>query len=192
MTTPLFPDALALQFATFQSGRLESTDVETAYSGREVRRARFPLGGYRYFEATTAPLTQADAQSLRDFLEARQGKFDQFYFYPPDSEYYSGEAAGTVTGSSTFTLPFRDIDIDLSTGIKVGGISKVVTVAPHSGTNGEDVITFVAGSQTGAVTITGLARPRILVRSDLDDYRKAFMLTADFRSVWTLRFKEVR
>src|SRR5689334_17560879 len=140
MTTPLFPDALALQFTSLSSGRLEATDIETAYSGREVRRPRFPLGGYRTFEATTAPLTQVDAQSLRDFLEARRGRFDQFYFYPPDQEYYSGEACGTVTASSTFTLPFRGVDIDLSTGIKVGGVSKVVTIAPHSGTNGEDVI----------------------------------------------------
>lgn len=192
MTTPLYPNALALQFATFSSGRLEMTDIETARSGREVRRACFPEGGYRTFEGTTVPLTQVDAQVLRDFLRARRGKLEEFYFYPPDLEDYAAEAAGTVTASATFTMPFRDLSIDLSTGVKVGGVSKVVTIAPHTGANEEDVVTFVAGSQTGAVTLTGLARPRVLVRSNLDDYRKSFINTPDFRSIWSLSFKETR
>ncbi len=191
MTTPLFPDAVALQFATFSSGRVEATDIETAYSGREVRRARYALGGIRTFVATTAPLSQADAQVLRDFLRARRGKLEEFYLYPPDQEYYVDEAAGTVTASSTFTLPFSDTDFNLSTGIEVGGVAKVVTVSAGTGTNGEDVITFSGGAQTGAVTLTGFARPRVLVRSDLDDYQKSFLLTADFRTVWSLKFREV-
>jgi hypothetical protein len=167
---------------------LEATDVEIAYSGREVRRARFPLGGYRTYEATTAPLTQADAQSLRDFIRARQGRFDQFLFYPPDLEAYSDEAAGTVSSASTFIIPFKGC---ILTGVKVGGVTKTFTITPGAGTYGEDQINF-SGSQSGAVTITGLARPQVTVRFDDDHQAKDFMLTADFRTVWTLKLKEVR
>jgi len=188
MTTPLFPDAVALQFSAFSSGRSEVTDIETAYSGREVRRARFALGGIRTFEATTGPLTQQDAQSLRDFLKARRGKLEEFYLYPPDDEYYSDEAAGSVASASSIQVPFKALDL---TTVKVGGSTKTFTVTHNTGTYGEDTINFSGGSQTGAVTITGFARPRILVRSDLDDYLKAFIVTADFRSVWTLKFREV-
>ncbi len=182
-----FPDAIALQFATFTAGRMEATDLESAYSGREVRRARYPVGGYRYFTATTAPLTQADAQTLRDFMRARRGKAQAFQVYQPDKETYSDEPAGTVTASATFTLPFKSGSYSV---VKVGGVSKAFTVT-GLGSYNEDIITFSGGAQTGAVTITGTARPRLLVRSDLDNYEHALMLTTGYHTVWSLKFKEV-
>jgi hypothetical protein len=185
-----FPDNITLQFATFSASRSEATDIESAYSGREVRRARFPLGGYRTITAVTAPLTQADAQTLRDFLRARRGRAQAFQIYQPDVEKYVAEPAGSVVASATFQIPFTTANGGAWTTIYVGGVSKAFTIGTR-GSYSQDIITFSGGAQTGAVTLDGTARPMLLVRSDYDNYEHALMMTTGYHSVWNLKFKEV-
>lgn len=183
-----FPDNIALQFETFTASRLEQTDQETAYSGREVRRARFALGGFRAFKAQTAPLTQADAQLLRDFMKARRGKSQAFQVYQPDKELYAAEPAGSVAAATTIIIPFKS---GTYTAVYVAGVSKAFTVSSGVGGYLEDQINFTGGAQTGAVTFDGTARAKLLVRSDLDNYEHALMATTDYRTIWTLSLKEV-
>lgn len=185
----LFPDVIALQFAAFSSGVLESTDIEVAYSGREVRRGRFALGGYRTAEATTVPLSQVDAELLRTFMRARRGKLQSFYLFVPDSEYLNNFVVGTVAAATTLQVALKGLSLSLVT---VDDVPKTVTITENFGTYGEAKITFVAGAQTGVVRVTGFARPQLLVRSDLDDYKKSFLVTADFRTIWSLKFREVK
>jgi hypothetical protein len=211
-----FPDSVALQFSSLTVGRAEATDIEVAYSGREVRRSRFPIRGYRYYNITTAPLVQSDAELLRDFMIARRGRMQAFQFYPT-SELYLAEPAGAALGVSSLIIPFT---AGTYTVFYVNGSPTAFDVTPGVGPYGEDQVNFndysvvvdnlgnpvfdsygnevVVGpgtgaplSVTGAVTFDGIARPRILARSDLDNWEHALLATDKNHTVWNLKFKEV-
>lgn len=148
-----FPDAIALQLAAFSWGRSEATDIETAYNGREVRRGRFPAGGYRFFVGNTTPLTQQDAATLREFYESMRGRFSAFTFFPPDPQYYLDEYIAQASGStSLFTTKFRNTTI---TAAYVGGVTRPFAILDGWGSGDEDAIAFIDALPPTVAAVVG-------------------------------------
>ncbi len=185
-----FPDAIALLFTTFNPGRLEATDVTTAYNGREVRRARFPVGGYRKITAITAPLSTTNEGLLRNFLKNRRGKYEAFYIFQPNSPPETAFPIGTGDGGTTvFEIPFKSSVVSAAYN---NGSSVSFTQQLNTGSGGEDQVTYAVAPVAGhALTVDVIGRPRLLVRSDMDDYVGSVIPTADMRTIWNLAFREV-
>lgn len=189
------------QVGSGSPGRLESTDIETAWAGREVRRAHFPLGGYRAFNGQTSPLNQTDAHTLRAFMRARRGKLEAFYFFPPHREFFQLQDTGQVGDGSSiaFTIPFKGgtyttfyqatpPDFLDATPLDI----PYVMSTDGSADNSDRVQFPTAPDLDLAILFDGFARERWLVRSDLDVYESPLLLTADDRTVWPVKVKEVR
>ncbi len=196
-----FPDVLGeTPLVSGSPGRIHSTDIEASWSGREVRRGHFSQGGYRTFTGQTIPLGRTDSEILSNFLKARRGRLEAFYFYPPQKSVLTLADTGIVGDGIVFafTLPYKNgtftqfyeaLIPDFSDATPIFVTSQTV----DSSAGDSDRIQFTAPVQDGAfLLVDGTARERWTVRSDLDVYDSPLMATTDFHTVWPVKVKEVR
>ena len=126
----IFPDV----GIAYNVQRLEdhATQVLRALNGREQRRSLIAASGQRLFTASSMPLPQADRKFVQDFLHARRGKRDAFYFFSPVPAQQDDVAAGTASAQSIIIVPFTVLNafdnvIGTLTDVRVAGVPKAFT-----------------------------------------------------------------
>jgi len=142
-----FPN-LGFQF-DYALQQTHSTEFAMFRSGREQRRGAFDPLGYRGIRGTTINLSQTNRRIVTDFFRARRGALEAFYVFRTDPAEYLDFAAGSISGATILTLPFRAISG--ATTAKVGGVSKAHSILVGTGTGGEDQVRF---EQVQTITVT--------------------------------------
>jgi hypothetical protein len=152
------------------------TDVLESFNGREQRRVNY-ASFRRLYSFTTAALDSSGRETLRDFVRARKGRAEAFYFFRPDSDDFSAYNCGTVQGAASFVIPFRTGEIPSTVtqvwidGSLQGGWSVSIGVGP----GGENRINF-AGNRTGVVTAdVSTAQERMVVRFESDEIAQSWV-----------------
>lgn len=195
--TSVFPD-ISMKWDLSPS-YLHNTTVVRARSGRTVRQAEFGSSGLMRFSATTGPLDQVNRRILKDFMQARRGQFDAFYFFRTDHENYLNVNVGSklVSGATTLTVPFKGIQSTLDEtpailSMTVGGTPVAFSISAGTGPFGEDVISWGAGvTQTGIVLMTMSARQRYTVIFEDDEAVQSFIQNAaNFRASFNIALIE--
>lgn len=82
------------------------TDVQTGFGGREQRRGRYTTP-YRRFTAPSSALSRTDRYLMKQFLRARKGRLEAFYYWNPFPEQYNDVSVGTMTASRYLIIPYR-------------------------------------------------------------------------------------
>jgi hypothetical protein len=159
------------------------TEVQTAPTGREERRARLRSAGLRRWTFSSDLLNEANRALLRNFFNSQRGMLGAFYFWNPFPETLASFALGTGSGVTSVVVPIRGAWFGGAGGVSVAGSPKAATYAnftangvgivpasitPNIGTYGEDRANF-SGAQSGpfVATVSG-ARERVVCRFDMD------------------------
>lgn len=156
MALPTFPFLFDNAADLPQSGMgvevIYATEITTARSGREQRRALWtsPVYGYTLaWERTPDALSKVD--TLHAFYCARKGAFEAFIFFDPASwRTYDRVMYGTGNGSqTTFDLPSRNAT---SRTVYVNDVAQGsgFTFTAGAGANGRDRIVFSSPPALGA------------------------------------------
>lgn len=100
-----FPDVpLAWDFTPAED---HLTAVQTAWGGREQRRAQYPTTGYRRFAASSMSLEQTPRRIVKRFLHDKRGRLIAFNFWNPEPQEFFDVAAGSVTAQARIVIPYR-------------------------------------------------------------------------------------
>lgn len=133
------------------------TEIEVdPHSREEQRRARSVSTGQRMWSAETISLEPTDRRLLYDFLKARRGQLQSFYFFDPAPQEVFLASLGSVSAQSVFVAPFKCVSasgavVGSWSDIRVAGVTKAFTVrrlVPRTGTY--SALRF-PGSSTGYV-----------------------------------------
>ena len=115
-----------------------------------------------------------------------------------DTNLAGSEIANIYSGVATPSANLRGWwTLDEGTGTAAADDSGYLNNGTLSGATlpqwvaGEAEITFTGGNQTGAVTISGLMRERLIVRSDLDRIKQMFLNAGDVRASFDVALLEL-
>jgi len=87
----------------------DSVAIQTSVGGQEQRRIYWAQDGRRHYVFDTMPLTQDQAQLVRDFIRTHRGQGNPFWFFWFEQEKFLLENVGTANGGTTLDLPFRNL-----------------------------------------------------------------------------------
>lgn len=154
MSTAVFPSFIGLAWGVKKKPHF-STQVQTAYSGRELRSSAYsePLWEFNLtYDVLRANVAYQELQQLVGFFLARRGRFDSFYYTDPDDCQATDVSLGNaVSGQLTYKLKKT-----------FGGFSETIGAL-----NGSPVIKLNGVTQSGALytvgknSITFLAQPTV-------------------------------
>ena len=154
MSTAVFPSFIGLMWGVKKKPRW-SSQVQTAYSGRELRSSAFaePIWEYSLsYDVLRAATAYQELQQLVAFFNARRGRFDSFYYTDPDDSVAVNVSLGVaVSGQLTYKLKKS-----------FGGFIETIGAL-----NGAPVIKLNGVTQSGALytvgqnSITFLAQPTV-------------------------------
>ena len=150
------------------------TLVSEFETGKEQRRQAWAFPR-RTIKLSFDPLLAADVDTIYNFLLARKGSFEPFYYFWPWKnpgnvwQSYTGEYIGRGTGAlTTFNLPARNVTQG-SLVVYVDGVQTAVTFSSGTGANNVDQIVFAVAPANGATitaNLTGQLRLRMRLKTD--------------------------
>lgn len=121
-----FPD-VGVRFGAVPSTNFETEIERDPHSGREQRRGRSVSGGLRAWRGETVHLDQAKRRIVADFLHARRGQLQSFYFFAPDAREVVNASVGSVNSATRIIIPYRRSSI---TEVRIGTSSVAFSVTP--------------------------------------------------------------
>lgn len=153
-----------------------TTEIEPSEFSPAEQRRRVPKV-HRFVEMHTVPLEQSDRKVISDFLDARSGSYESFYFFNPVPEIVASLTVGTVTSDTEIVLPWKG-PWWFGASVGVAATISAVTidddplpafdVVPNDGPGGEDTLHWT-GAKSGLVVVSAAhVRLRWIVRNNSD------------------------
>lgn len=170
-----------------------STAVLPLGDGASQRLPLFRPTGVTPIEWQTTYLSETDKARVQDFLNARRGAYEAFYFFLHNKTgIYSAAPAGTTDGTTNqqIVIPFRE---SVVSAVYVDGVAHAFSQVSAIGTFGEDAIVITGTALSPkAVTIDVVGRRRLGVRN-VSDNPEPELLTNVAPTMWmfSLSFIEV-
>ncbi len=179
----------------------DSVGIQTSIAVQEQRRLYWGVGGRTHFVWQTMPLTQTQAQLVRDFIRSQQGQGFPFYIFWFEQEYFYRTTVGIADGTSNLLMPFKGCvqtpgGTPGPTEVLDNGSPITFGFSSSFGTGGEDRLTSLQGPPAAGHTITATfyGQKRYPVRIETARPQKNYFNKGNTKlpySLWSFQMVEV-